>query len=435
MIRGSQTKAALAPHIAGEPEDVSELVASMRTDYAVALAERTFRSTVKQAKVSVTAEGGDARGEVLADQLNDLYWRKLPAMLDCVAYGRVAFEKVWQYNEAAAVNFIDDLNELPYAYTKLRIDQHGRFDGIELKPQGKKHGVNLEPLYAWWLALDATPLNPHGTSRYLGAPQKIWQDRKENFCRLRQFIKRFVLGGGVAHIPTEPEIDPSTGEKVDPFDVLQKNYDDLLAGGFIAMSNERERNADGTEGEYKWDLDKMEIQVRDGRPILDIIDASDAWMLLAFGFPPKTIIEGDAVGSFALVSMQMLLLWSVADEIVDQITSSYQQYVVDKVGEINGIRGLTVYYTPLTERPDDIANELMKAWLTSPQLSPLVSAVDLEALFETVGIPVSPDALDRLKKVQATLAIPAPPVDPLQVRARAPDFQLQSGGFLNRLWK
>lgn len=425
MIRGSQTKTAVGALVGPEPDGVSKLVQEMDQDYIVALADRTFRTTVKQANVTVVSDGTFARANLIAEQMQDLYWLKLPAMLDFVKYGRVAFEKVWGWD--GQVNTLQ-LDELPYDYTEMRMADDGTFEGIRLKPQDeRKEPIDLDAAYSWWLALDPTPLNPHGKSRYVGAPEKLWKDRKENFRLLGVFIKRFVLGGGIAHIPDQIEDPDRPGEFIDGFEAFCKQYDALLSGGVLAVSNEREPGKDGLPGGYVYDVEKLETEVKDGRPLLDIIAASDAWMLLAFGFPPKTILEGDAVGSFALVSMQMLLLWSVADEIVAQLVESYQAYVVDKVAAINGVTGVEVNYVPLTERPDDLANELLKAWLTTPQLSPLVAAVDLEAVFDAVGIPVSNDAMAKLQKVQAGLLTVAPPPAQTSLQFASP--------FLSRLWK
>lgn len=441
-VGSSLTRAALAGMIGSEPEHLGKLVAAMREDYAVGLAERTFRTTVKQADVTVTASDSTfARANVTAEKLEALFWQKINAMLECVAFGRVAFEKEWKYNAALNLQYIDALNELPYEYTEMRLTEDGKFDGINLKPCGKrKDPLPLDADHSWWLALDPTPLNPHGQSRYTGAPERVWRDRKENFRLLSVFIKRFVLGGGIVHGPDTVDDPDRPGEMMNGVDAFAPHYEALLAAGVLYVSNQREPGKDGAPGEYVWNVEKLETEVRDGRPLLDIIAASDAWMLLAFGFPPKTILEGDAVGSFALVSMQMLLLWGVADEIVLQLVDSYQQYVVDKVAERNGLTGIEVQYIPLTERPDDLANELLKAWLTSPQLSPLVAAVDLQSIFEAVGVPVSDAGLAKLQAIQAALAaVQATTPDPaVQVRAREPapvEMAADTGrSFMDVLW-
>lgn len=436
MIRGSQTKTALAAMMEGEPGDLDELVKAMRMDYAVTLSERTFRTTAKQAKVTITpVDSTSSRANVVAKQLQKLYWKKLAAMMEMVSYGRVAWEKVWGWDGVNVLNTLD-LKELPYTKTEMRLTDDGQFDGVRLKPAKKDDKpIDLSPEYSWWLALDPTPLNPHGQSRYTGAPEKLWKDRRETFRLLKVFIKKFVLGAGIVHGPDVIDDPARDGEKITGADAIEPHYNELASGGFLFVSNKRTQNSDGSTGEYEWDVEKLELEVRDGRPLLDIIAASDAWMLLAFGFPPKTILEGDSVGSFALVSMQMLLLWSVADEIVDQIVSSYQEYVVDKVAAQNGVGKIEVNYTPLTERPDDIANELLKSWLTTPQLSPLVSSVDLESIFDAVGIQVSAEGVARLKRIQAGLA--SIPATPDQVRAREPaalPVEMESP-FLRRLWR
>lgn len=101
-----------------------------------------------------------------------------------------------------------------------------------------------------------------------------------------------------------------------------------------------------------------------------------------------------------MVTWQILILYSVVDDILSQLSESFQRYVVEKVAEVNWPRppGYRLDYTPLMDRPDDLASEITKAWLTSPQLSPLVlsGAVDVQAVMEAVGIPLSGEVSERL---------------------------------------
>lgn len=398
MIRVSLTKNALASLIEDEPEGVYELVGSMRDDYQIVLAEQVLRANAQQARVTVVPSvQGDARADALAQSLTDLYWAKLRSMLEFVAYGRVAFEKVYEYKDGLTVL---SLRELPYEYSSLIIDDNGSFGGIQVSNKsGRK--VTLMPEYAWWLALDATPLQPHGRSRFLGAPQKVWQDRQHVRCLLKTFSRRFALGSGIIRAPQtfKDPLNPD-GPEISTAGYIQDQYSSLENGGLLMVPNDRVAKTDGSPGDYLWDVQRLEVQVRDGRPILDIVDAMDAQQLLAFGIPPKTVMEGDAVGSFALVTQQMLMLLAVVEEIVSQLVESYQKYVVDKCAQIN-MQGVdfTVNFTPLTERPDDLANEIVKAWLTNSALSPIIEQglVDVVAILESSGVAVSQDAAKKFQ--------------------------------------
>lgn len=412
-VQGSQTSKVLAASIQKEPDGIAELVRIMEQDYQVQLAKLTISSNVKTAKVMVSAESDDERSQSLADSLTTLWYDSLRAMLDCFAYGRVAFEKVWQWDSESMLDLIWELKPLPYELTSLELDEEGNFAGITLQGKTSSEPITLDPEYSWWLALDPEALNPYGKSRYLGAPYKSFRDRQV-ILRLRDtFVKRFIFQGGIAHTPDAVEVD---GVTYDAMTLLKEAYNDLAAGGFIRLPNDRKTNADGSDaGHYEWDFERVEFKVNSADPVLQVINAMDSEQLLAFGIPPKTVIEGDSVGSFALVSQQMLILYSVVEDIVNQIASSFQSHVVDPCAEINGLSGLVVNYTPLTERPDDLASELVKTWLTTPQLSPVLTsgAIDLKAIFDAVGIAVTADASERLQAMIDRLkTVPTQPPSP-----------------------
>ena len=423
--KGRAADQAIASHVVAEDSETADLVDAMLTDYQTKLALGVINSNAKQATVTVTADDGGPRAELMAEYLTALYSRKQSAMLECVPYGRVAFEKAWDY--AAGFTFPETLNELPFRNTRMRLTQDGNFDGIELDSASKKNAVILEPAKSWWLALDPKPTEPHGKSRLRGAPQQLWRDKKEIRKLLHTFIGRFVLGIGIAHGPMQ--FQNPLGPEHPPIDAaawFNAQLNQVRSGGGLYLSNERVTNPDGSVGDYAMDAKMMEFAVRDGRPILDIIDHLDSCQLLAFGIPPKTVMEGDSVGSFALVSQQMLLLLSMVEDVVSQIVESYQRYVVDKAAALNDPGwSLTVNFTPLTQRPDDLATELVKNWLTTAQLSPLIQSgvVDVGPILESVGVTPSPDALARLQGMVNAQAD--------QVRAREP--VMLNASFLPRL--
>lgn len=406
LARGSQTATALAALARSEPKGIDELSSEMQKDHIVSLADRVFRAVAKTAKVTVTVDGGDEvsfesqRQQLLAEQLDSLWWKSLSSIMDFVSKGRVAYEKVWAASPTVSLRFIQSLDPLPHNKTELQLTKEGHFDGIKLK-SGRKDvkDVHLEPAYSWWLALDPKPLEPHGTSRYLGAPFERWKNRREALQLRDIFMRRLMLGGGVIKVPEPEELGEIDGQPVDTFAAAASAHEARQAGGCAIVSSEFRE-----DGSPLWDYSAYDTTVADSAPIIQLIDALDAEQLLAFGIPPKTIIEGSEVGSFALVTWQVLILYSVVDDILSQAVDSYQGYVVDKVAEANWRNSppFAVSYTPLMDRPDDMAAEIVKAWLTSPQLSPLVlsGAVDVEAILEAVGIPVSSEIAEKLRVLQ-----------------------------------
>ena len=57
--------------------------------------------------------------------------------------------------------------------------------------------------------------------------------------------------------------------------------------------------------------------------MLAAIAEEDAEQFRAFGIPEKTVTEGDAVGSHAMVKQQTLVLYAVVDGLLSQFASSF----------------------------------------------------------------------------------------------------------------
>lgn len=407
--RGSYAKALLAKLRKPEVKDIAELAEKMREDYQITLAELVIAANIRAVNYSVSVESpasasprDQKRAELLGAQCQKLWQETLPRMVDAFGNGRVAFEKINAYEAVSGLNFFKSLEDLPFAQTEMALTDQGDFAGIELTVG--EDGVTIPPDCSWWLALDATALEPHGRSRFLGAPHKTWERRQETL-RLRDlFVERFALRGGVAHVPET--VQDEDGNIIDVFEAIQEAYASVQAGGFMALPNARDK-----EGNYLFDFTEAKLENYDAGPITEVLDSQDAEQLLSFGIPPKTVIEGDAVGSFALVSQQMLILFAVIEDIVDQFVKSFQRYVIDKVVGMNWTLGkprIQLVYTRLTEKPDNLASELVKLWLGSGQLSPFVlsGAVDVEKVFERVGIPVSPEFTQTLQELRKLLPLP-----------------------------
>ena len=105
---------------------------------------------------------------------------------------------------------------------------------------------------------------------------------------------------------------------------MARAHDARIAGSLLLLSNERDK-----DGNYLYDYTEQPSTL-DLSPLDDSIDGLDQEQLQAFGIPPKTVLEGSATGSFAMVSQQMLTLYAVVEGILHQFEASFQKYVIDK---------------------------------------------------------------------------------------------------------
>jgi hypothetical protein len=385
----------LASGIRREDKSIYDIVERMERDYQVKLARLTIAANIFSIDVTVSAESPDPRARALADHLQRLWDATLPQMLNAVPYGRMAFEKVQEYDSANNLNFIECLDPLPYKETSMKLDtETGGFEGIKLKCG--EESITLDADKSWWLALDATAMELHGKSQYLGAPYETFLKREKTRRRFDVFMNRNAVRGWIVYHPMDEEDE--RGNRYDPGEVTAAQLDAIRSGGHLMLPNLLHPQ---DPAKYAYDV-KETTEVLDTAPLLAVIVSEDAEQLRAFGIPEKTVTEGDAVGSFAMVKQQTLILYSVIDRLMGQFAASFQRYVIDKSIDLNFERGdrphITITVAKLAQRPDSVTSQLVSQILGSPQLNPILisGGVDLRKMLESVGVPVTEDLMQRL---------------------------------------
>lgn len=323
---------ALADLRVEEPKDQADLAEKMRSDCMVQFAEFVLKANLKTAMVTVTCEGGDQRAVALADQLQQLWFDALPSMCQAIGDGRVAYEKVWGYDPTNNLNVIERLEPLPFRQTEMELDPDGEFNGLVLKVG--ENGLPLSPHKCWWLALDPTVLEPHGKSRYAGAPLEVWKQRQHTFNLRSKYLRRFALRGGVIHMP--PTIrNEQTGQIEDNFKNMAAAIESYYVGGVMMFPN---TPGPGKEGfDHQWTEPPTAM---DPSPLEMVLEGQDTEQLRSFGIPEKTVIEGEAVGSHAMVSIQMLTLLAVVEDLLGQFCNSFKKQVIENAVQVN-YRGMT----------------------------------------------------------------------------------------------
>lgn len=380
--------------IAGKEQgDIGQIVEEMDKDYQVKLAKLILSANIQAAASTVTAEATpDGRTARIVKHQQKLWDQTLPVMLQSIAYGRVAFEKCWAYQDG--ITFIESLDDLPFTKTSLKLGKDGQFDGIELKEseteESDKKSLNIPAPNVWWLALDPTAMQPHGRSRYLGAPHDVWKERRTAIRLRRVFVRKLMVGGGVIYAPFQTEIED--GQTLDTAAALADVHAQRQSGDAVIVPNTRDK-----VGNREFEV-VSGTDITDAAPIDNHIDGLDQDQLQAFGIPPKTVLEGDSVGSHAMVSQQMLTLFAVCEDILKQLEASFQKYVIDKEVaenfEADHAPHITISHQPLAERPDSSLLQVMTMLITSPQMSELATSgvVDVPQILERAGAPLAAEA-------------------------------------------
>lgn len=401
---GQKSSASLAEQ--REPEsrnEISRMAEKMLDDPQFAFALRVLVANCNAIRVTWTPTvEGNQRADDLAEHTDKLWRRTRRDLGELIKHGRVAYEKVHKYNKATQNLEIRKLVPLPYDETEMQLDESGNFSGIELS--GGKQPVELEAWKSYWTALDATPTRPHGRSRFLGAPHEVFKERREVRELRKEFLRRFSMGLAKAHVnPTGK--DPQTGQPFNNMERVGREWENARAGGIFVMSNKPGPSGAG----FAEDIE-MFPEPKGSGPLDATLDTLAVDVLRSLGMPEKTIMEGSAVGSYALVTQQMLILNSVCEEIVEQDSENFQEYVADKQAEDNfpESEGVEIQgnFLRLSEAPTGLVAELVQSLLSHPELvgAILQGLVDIPALLESAGIPVTPQAEQVLERVAASLA-------------------------------
>lgn len=386
-----------------EPRNLGEMVDQMRRDYQVTFADTVLQANLASAAVTVSSESGDPRCMAICESLQALWERHLPDMGKAIGDGRVAFQKRWGFDEKHGINTIRKLDALPFRKTQMLISEDGCFEGIELKGRPKAMGetetIVITPDVAWWLALDATVTEPHGRSRYLGALQEEWKNRREIFELRMKFLRKFCLRGGVMRGPATT-FDPKTNTHIATATSLAASFESLRQGGMMFLPDVRDKN-----GNFMFDWVEPE-KLNDPSPIDATIGESDVRVLRALGISELAVQQAGDLGSFAMAVMHRLILNAVVGGILGQFVTSFEEYVASKAIEANYYDvdrpDISVTYPDLTAVPDSLMVELAKSILTSPQLPPAAALINLKSVFEIAGVPITEDFESRLANALAS---------------------------------
>ncbi|QDU60010.1 hypothetical protein Pan216_08470 [Planctomycetes bacterium Pan216] len=379
-----------------EPASLARLVEGIEADYQFKLGYVILTSIIESVEVAIETE--DPRAQPLAKNLFEHWHLVLPHGLRAIAYGRAAFEKTYRIDADSGLALLAGLDYLPFERSGLRLDAEGSFAGVELRGPG--HTALLEPDRAWWFALDPTPLEPHGRSRYLGAALEVWKQRRQLERQEEIWYSKFAIGHAVARAPEKADVDPiidqgdlgvvgADGQYVDPMDVMRERCNEIESGGVLVLSSKTNR-----EGRYLYDYQESPEQKESG-PLELRRKSLDAAALRSLGIPERAITQDSSTGSYAMASTHLSVLLHTCEGILAQLATSFERYVIRKLVELNWPedRRPSVRLTrqPLGSRRKEQLIELVGSLLTAPHVSPWFTngVVDARKLFEIANVPLA----------------------------------------------
>lgn len=359
--RVAQSQTLLKHALEPEPKSQAELAAKMLDDYQVKLARETVQGHLMAIPLYVWPEGtkpekgqdweafkatyADTRQQSLAKHLELLWTANVSKYIQAWCEGRIVFEVVFAYDAASNLRYPAELIDLPVRMTTMRLNPNGEYDGVTLEDGDRKE--ILTAANSWWLPYNPTPVCPYGTSAFVKAPYKVWKQRVELIKLIEVFVRRKVLQGPVVECPTEPIQE--NGQAVDPIEAMSRAWDESLSGGMLCFPKDGNR-----ESPYKI---LQEFKVHDAGGLMSDLEALDQDQIQAFGIPPKTVMEGEGVGSYAQTAVHMQTLYALMEGIFTQFQESFQKSVVNPACARNGVQRLmATHKSLLTPREVETGN-------------------------------------------------------------------------------
>lgn len=354
---------------AKEAKDIMKLVKEVERDVQFSFALRVIRSMIMTNKVTFSAkEGASSKAVVLAKNLQSRWDDSLRFAIESVGYGRVAFEKVYGEeltDDLRKVQILECLDPLPFEISEMKLDKAGAFAGIKLKNQpgqplktttSQDQKPDIEAANAWWCALDPTPLEPHGKSRYVGAVAQLSKERIDFRENKRKFIKRYSIGHGIARYP-EPKAGEGEQDANHPRNVLAAEVSNIESGGVLLLSSSQYQDANGNpNGQYQYDYKQSE-----GLKDTSMLQAEQVYLdtcsFRAFGLPERAISQDSAVGSYSLAQAHQIVMFATCDDIEGQILRSFERGVVEPAEELNDLPkgSIVVMWKPLKDQAEEAA--------------------------------------------------------------------------------
>jgi hypothetical protein len=393
---------------------VVKIIQEIESDSVFAQIKTQIKGTGKAAKASVNVEGDDPRAKAIAENCLALWKANIGYFLDAFAYGRSAFEKVWgDYDPTNNLKLYKKLVYLSFQKSSMKLDEDNHFGGIEYKQ--KDYETCLPPENCFWLSIDPDPEHPFGKSRYEGAPYKVYQDRKILLLLEAEWNRRLAVSPTIVRAPNEMPIENArsgsqgntdlNGELIDPIEDTVNKIAEALSGGIVGMSSKSD-----DKGKYLFSIEQTSQQ-NANTPLIEALKYTETRAYQSVGFNPNAYTASGTYGSIKEASK---ITEIVANDILDQIKSSFQRYVIDPLVDANEWEvkpKITISSVPLGSGDASFVTSMIPMF-SNGLTSDLVRLINVRAWFEQFSVPVAEDFDEEWTKLKNKPSVPAAPANP-----------------------
>lgn len=388
--------------------DLAHLVEDMLRDPMCVMTLGVLLASIKRADVTIKLETeteDDPRALAIQEDIQRLWLETLEKLVDprngVLTWGGLPFEIMTENAEddEIAMTRIATLKQLPKHINGSRateqvLDAEGKFGGIRVTINGSDFVIPAEQ--SCWIAIGATPLEPHGRSVFVGAPAEVRKRRKKTDELFDAFISRWAISGPTVHAPALAY--DQFNNPINNHELIAKQFATNHKNGAVTIFPNTPAGP-GMDGKYEIDI-THETRALDSAPLETIDNLIDAKMSRAFGVHESVTMDTET-GSYASQTVRMFVVLSQCDSYVSQIVAGFRG-VVERVylraNYAAGAGAVSLQIMPVSLVTDGFLIETVKSILAMPQWGPLLEsgAVDVATILTNAGIPLASDYRERI---------------------------------------
>ena len=318
------------------------------------------------------------------------------SLMGCIDFGWQGYEKVFVTDDDSNITY-KKLKPLLQDITEIRIDeQTGAFYGL------KQDEILLDSKETLSVAFDVEGTDWYGypTMKVAESAYNMWNDANDAASR---HDSKIAGSHWVVHYPMGESL--YNGEEVSNADIARDILGKLESSGRIMVPRVIQEFVDSQPVDA-WHIEL--ITASSSASFTDRLKYLDALKVRAFGFPERSILEGQfgtkaeagEHGDFAITNLELRHL---------TLVNFYNKYCVNQLLALNwgpkAVETVKIVPASLADTEKEYLKQLYQAMITNPEgFLQEIDNIDLEAVRERLGIPNmpaddGPDALDLLKGV------------------------------------
>jgi len=376
----------------------------MRNDPQIALGLMAVKSPVIAADWSIECPPRDEspQASALAEAIQDwltaevdrLWWAVTPKALLGAEFGRMGAEKVFAVLDDAKYHLVEVRDLEPDAFDIL-VDDARRFAGLRLR-RGKG---DLDWTKSILFTHNSEFGNLHGRSIYKRVEDPWWWC-KELYDVANRYMERKGDPPIKARAPSGTRRD-ANGAEYSPQKKLADAIDAQKKGGKIVLGSEKDK-----DGNFEYDIEYFLDDKRLDQ-MLEYIQHLETLKLRGMLVPERVLTQDTSTGSYGMAQVHAEAFIVGEEMILSDVVGMWNSQIIPQLVVANwgtSAPEARLVTRPLSDEVQQLVRQIFQGLASSaPQV--FTAIIDLITMCESLEIPLTEGARERLEKLQQQAAL------------------------------